>query len=474
MPWRETLSPVRMERVALVAPLEARHEMLTEVARSDAVELELPYEPGTGPEEFDRAAEAAVVHGPVAALVGWSPSRALPDLQAALEPHGASAVVIRRPRGVEPPTLLTGDEPRRQQVPALSRLLVDTYTTVPYADLDPARIAGVAYVVMFGMMFGDAGQGALLAIAGLLIRFLKVPWLERFRRTWLFITGAGVAAVFFGFLYGEFFGPTGVIPVLWLEPLEEPIPLLVAAVVLGAVLLAGSYTLGTINRVREGGWGYALYARSGLAGALLFAAVGLVAWGLLASSTVILVIAALAALIALVLMFIGLFTESGGGATGGLQASVELVDSVVQLGSNLVSFARLAAFGLTHAALMMVVWQATSALWAPDWRAVLAILVFLIGNALTFALEGLVAGIQALRLEYYELFSRVFQDEGRRFRPWNPFAGGSSAAGKPSGGGKASGRGKAAGTGPEPSEHHGASAQPGPLHSSASVERHHP
>ncbi|MET4061028.1 V/A-type H+-transporting ATPase subunit I [Arthrobacter sp. UYP6] len=420
MPWRETLSPVRMERVALVAPLDARHDMLSEVARSDAVELDLPYEPGTGPEEIDRAADAAVVHGPVAALVGWSPSRQVPDLQAALEPHGASAVVLRRPRGVQPPTLLTGDDRRRKQVPVLSRLLVDTYTTVPYADLDPARIAGVAYVVMFGMMFGDAGQGALLVIAGLLIRFLKVPLLERYRRTWLFITGAGVAAVFFGFLYGEFFGPTGVIPVLWLEPLEEPIPLMIAAVVLGAVLLAGSYALGTINRVREGGWRYALYARSGLAGALLFAAIGLVAWGVLASNTLVLVIAGIAALLALVLIFIGLFAESGGGATGGLQASVELVDTVVQLGSNLVSFARLAAFGLTHAALMMVVWQATTALWAPDWRAIAAILVFIVGNLLTFALEGLVAGIQALRLEYYELFSRVFQEEGRRFRPWNP------------------------------------------------------
>ncbi|MCC9177946.1 V-type ATPase 116kDa subunit family protein [Arthrobacter sp. zg-Y750] len=419
MPWRETLSPLRMERIALVWPLESQRAALTEVAASGAVELDLPYEPGDGPEELDRAAEAAVVHGPVAALVGWSPTRQLPELRTALEPHGAAAIPLRHPRGVQPPTQLTGTGTPRK-VPPLQRLLVDTYTTVPYADLDPARIAGVAYVVMFGMMFGDAGQGLLLVIAGLLIRFLNVPWLERYRRTWLFITGAGVMAVFFGVLYGEFFGPTGVLPVLWLEPLEEPIPLIVAALVLGAVLLAGSYALGTINRVREGGWGYALYARSGLAGALLFAAIGLVAWGLLAGSGVILVFAGVAALVALVFIFIGLFAESGGGATGGLQATVELVDTVVQLASNLVSFTRLAAFGLTHAALMMVVWQATTAIWEPGWRIIPAILMFVLGNVLTFALEGLVAGIQALRLEYYELFSRVFSEEGRRFRPWSP------------------------------------------------------
>ncbi len=93
---------------------------------------------------------------------------------------------------------------------------------------------------------------------------------------------------------------------------------------------------------------------------------------------------------------------------------------MIRLGSNLVSFARLAAFGLTHAALLTVVWNGTTALWGPDWRAAAAVLVFVVGNAVTFALEAVVAGIQALRLEYYELFSRIFQAEGRPFRPWSP------------------------------------------------------
>ena len=99
---------------------------------------------------------------------------------------------------------------------------------------------------------------------------------------------------------------------------------------------------------------------------------------------------------------------------------VELVDTVIRLGSNVVSFARLAVFGLMHATLMMVVWNGTTALWALGWRALAAILVFVLGNALAFALEALVAGIQALRLEYYELFSRIFQSEGRPFHPWAP------------------------------------------------------
>jgi len=195
---------------------------------------------------------------------------------------------------------------------------------------------------------------------------------------------------------------------------------MLTAVMFGAVLLAGAYGLGTVNRVREGGWPLALYARSGIAGSLLFVSVGLLVWGLTASIAALVPAAVALALVALAFIFTGLFVEAGGGGTGLIQAVIELVDSVIRLGSNVVSFTRLAAFGLMHAALMMVIWNATTALWAPGWRALVAVVLFALGNVLAFALEGLVAAVQALRLEYYELFSRVFQSEGRAFQPWAP------------------------------------------------------
>jgi V/A-type H+-transporting ATPase subunit I len=51
--------------------------------------------------------------------------------------------------------------------------------------------------------------------------------------------------------------------------------------------------------------------------------------------------------------------------------------------------------------------------------AVAGIVVFAAGTALAFSLEALIAAIQALRLEYYELFSRVFTEQGEPFRPWH-------------------------------------------------------
>ncbi len=415
MKWRESLLPARMDRVALVVLEHKRGSMLAQLAHLGLVELDLPYEPGDGVEELEKAAAAAVESGPTAALVGWMPQREIPALTLALAPLGAAVVPLPRPGWGTPPTMLGGSSRG-----GMSRTLVDTYGTVPYADLDPSRLAGMAYVLMFGMMFGDVGHGLVLLACGLVLRSGRVRRLASLQRAWLFVSGAGLAAMVFGALYGEAFGPTGLVPVLWLEPLANPVPLLVAGLGVGAFLLAVAYAGGIINRVREGGWGFAIYARSGVAGSLLFLAVGLLVWGLAAGIEVLTAAAIILAFGALIFIFVGLYIEAGGGGTAIVQAFIELMDTVIRLGSNIVSFARLAAFGLTHAALLMVVWNGTTALWGPGWRAGAAVLLFLVGNIVTFALEALVAGIQALRLEYYELFSRVFQTEGRRFKPWSP------------------------------------------------------
>lgn len=457
MRWREALSPVAMERVAVVAPRSALRDTLVVVGDAGTVEIDappsaeptvpgsagarlqrLPVRPAApslsavspdldeceargrtdliaGEAELEERASRAVAEGRVVALVGWTPRAALRPLADRLASVGAAAVPLPVPRGVQPPTLLTERGTPHEMAP-----LVRTYATVPYADVDPSLMAGLAYVVMFGMMFADAGHGALLLAAGLVARSGAWAPLARLRSVWVFLVGAGAASVVFGILYGEFFGPTGVLPVLWLAPLEHPVPLLGVAVAAGAVLLAGAYALGTVNRFREGGWRNAVYAPSGLAGATVFLGLGLLAAGIYLDVSWVTALAGVVAAVGLAAAYTGLLVGSGGGAGGAAQAAVELVDLVVRLGSNVVSFARLAAFGLTHAALGAVVWEATSGLWGQGLAAGLAaVLVFVAGNALTFTLEGVVAAIQALRLEYYELFSRVFDLEGRPFQPWH-------------------------------------------------------
>lgn len=195
--------------------------------------------------------------------------------------------------------------------------------------------------------------------------------------------------------------------------------LLGTAVAVGAVLLAVSYGIGATNRWREGGLRLALYSGTGIAGATTFLGLGVVAAGAVTHIAAVIIAGTTVTALGVTLSAIGTFTESGGGATGVAQAGIGIFDLLVRLGSNVVSFARLAAFGMTHAALGWVVWTGTIAA-AGTGRVgpVLAVIVFLAGNVVAFALEALVAGVQALRLEFYELFSRVFVEEGRPFEPW--------------------------------------------------------
>lgn len=368
-----------------------------------------------GEAQLEQRAATAVNRGLVSAVAGWVPLQDTPELAERLQPLGAAVVPLPYPRGTDPPTLLH----TRGRLNQPFAPLVDTYTTVPYVNVDPTAVAGLAFVFMYGMMFADAGQGLLLLIGGLMLRLGRPARLARFRSAWPFMTGAGLSAMVFGVLFGEFFGPTGVLPVLWVEPLEQPVLLLEVAIGIGAVLLSGAYAIGTINRWREGGWRLAVVSPTGLAGVAVFLGLGLLLLGAYTGISWLVATGVVVIVGGLVLTYVGLLTAAGGGGAGAAQAGVELFDGVLRLGTSLVSFARLAAFGLAHAALGAIVWQAASGLWAAGGLAMLAAaLVFVIGNTLTFILQAVVAGVQALRLEYYELFSRVFVSEGRPFRPW--------------------------------------------------------
>lgn len=454
---RAPLTPTRMERVAVVALADRLRDALARVAEAGVVELDEPVsknggETGeaaqrlqrmtthtespalaattpdldtleragradllAGEAQLQKFAEGAVLRRELAALAGWCAADDLPDLATRLSDTGAAAVPMPKPRSMDPPTLLS----TRDGIGSAFATLVRTYGTVPYRDIDPSPWAGLTYVVMFGMMFGDVGHGMLLVAGAVMVR---LGWIRRFpslKRMWTFIAAAGISAAVFGALYGEFFGPTGVVPVLWLAPLENPLRLLLVALALGAVLLGVAYTIGAVNRWREGGVRLALYSPSGIAGALVFTGIGVVVAGATVAPKLWVTIGAVIALTGLGLALVGLYAESGGGAAGVLQAAIGGFDLVMRIGSNLMSFTRLAAFGMTHAALGWVVWRGTTALWGHGWVATVgAVALFVVGNVIAFTLEALVAGVQALRLEYYELFSRVFVGEGRPFRPW--------------------------------------------------------
>jgi V/A-type H+-transporting ATPase subunit I len=450
--------PVRMSRVAVVVPTERLREALVVLAGQSSVELvgtlpaaegpaaealhrvehDRPGARGGGPcvladppdldaleaggerdllageVELQRRAALAVEHGSFAAFIGWTPTEALPELEARLGAIGGAAVEMPAPAWTEPPTLLTSVPVARPFQP-----IVKAYGVSRYADVDPTLFAGFAFVLMFGIMFGDVGHGLVLAALGLLLGRVRRGRLAGIQPIWPLVTAAGLTAAFFGLLYGEAFGPTGIVPRLWIDPLEEPVPLLVLALVVGLALLAVSHGFGIVNRYREEGAATALLAPSGLAGLFILLGGAAAVAGLLTGRSELAAAGGIVALVGVALLGLGFVVSAGGGAAGVAQAGIELVNSVVRIASNAVSFTRLAAFGILHSALGLVVFAAVGALWGGPVGSVAAVLVFVLGNVAAFGIGFLVTAVQALRLEFYELFSRIFAGEGRPFRPWS-------------------------------------------------------
>jgi V/A-type H+/Na+-transporting ATPase subunit I len=449
--------PVRMRRVAVVTPSSRVRAVLIALAEMGVVDLAGPLGAGEGPAvealrrleshagrparatptlakdapdleqlersgagdvlagevELERRRASAVAHGGFALFVGWAPGPVLEQLAGRLEPLDASLIELAAPRGQEPPTMLA-------QTPAAVpfRPLLDTYGAVPYEDVDPTPFAALTYCLMFGMMFGDVGDGLLIVLGAIALRRTRSPRLRALRRVWPMLAAAGGAAIVFGALYGEFFGPTGVVPTLWLAPLDDPTRLLLAAVVIGGCLLVASHALGIVNRWREGGARLALTAASGVPGLLLLLAGGVVAIGIAGGAGAISALGLALGAMASVPLIVGLSLQAGRGGAAYFEVLVSFLDALLRILSNLFSFSRLAAFGLMHAAIGKVVLEAATGLTGTPIGVLAAATVFVAGSALAFALEAFVAAVQALRLEYYELFSRVFMREGRPFRPW--------------------------------------------------------
>ena len=451
MTWREQLLPAPMRRAAIVAPDDRFRRVLIEVADAGVFEPDSPSERSSQPTaatDRDAPTDASVVPrlsatpipgdtnadaglvageslldqrtratthlGGCAVLAGWIPDRHLDALRAVLAPHGGAVADIPVRRGLTAPTAHS-----EAAVGEALRPLVTTYAEIPYRNLDPTLFAALAYVVMFGMMFGDVAHGFAIVVLGVLAQRGHSERLQSIHRAAPFLIGAGVAAIGFGFLYGEAFGPTGLVPTLWLRPLDEPEKLLGAGLILGGCLLAVTFVIASVNRWREAGLAVALYDASGIAGAVLFAGGAAFVVGVAFSNSWVWKVGAVLAGLGAVLTFVGLIVKAGPGGSGIAEAIVEMFDTVLRLGSNVVSFTRLAAFGLTHAVITGVVWVGAVSLW--EGGGVLGIAaagaLFVVGNVVAFALGALVGAVQALRLEYYEMFSRLFAAEGRTFDP---------------------------------------------------------
>ena len=323
-------------------------------------------------------------------ITGWTDDLGGQRPARELERSGTRALLrfAPPPAGMRPPQVL--DNPRwLRPFELFARLL-----GIPAADeADPTPLLAVVVPLLFGYMFGDVGQGLVLILLGALLQ-------RRFEAARLAIAG-GAAAVVFGLLFGSVFGLEDIIPPLWLHPLAEPMTVLAVPLGFGVLLLSLGQLLAGLGALWRG------ELRRWLAmdlGFLIFY-LGLV--GLLAGQP-----SGLIVVLGVLWYAIGAFLIHRR-LIGTLAAAGHLLEGGLQILVNTLSFARVGAFALAHAALSDA--MVTMAR-VPD-SAIAGLLILVVGNAVVICLEGLVVSIQTTRLVLFEFFNRFLRGGGRVFRP---------------------------------------------------------
>ncbi|MBF0159583.1 MAG: hypothetical protein HQL58_08650 [Magnetococcales bacterium] len=316
-------------------------------------------------------------------LEGWvGPGEQSAHINHLLERAGVRALATVSDHGPGTPPMVLVNPWWARSFELFPRLL----GTLGRDEIDPSRLLAIIAPLLFGFMFGDVGQGGVLIMAGWLLR-RHLPA----SAAWLLISG-GLSAMVFGLLFGSFFCLEHLWPALWLHPTQHPLPVLAVPMVLGVGLILTGLLFKAIGADRQGSL-IPIYL------GLLLTFLTPYGWWLVAIGAA------------------WWLVDHWSHGLRSLPAHLaHLIETLMQLAVNTLSFARVGAFALAHAGLSqaVVTLAELSGGGAAGW------VILLLGNALILMLEGLVVSVQTTRLILFEFFVRFLRGDGRPFRPLAP------------------------------------------------------
>ncbi|MCD8153953.1 MAG: ATPase [Clostridiales bacterium] len=359
-------------------------------------------------------------------LCGWMTEKDAKAFQQDIQNDGSIFCMIEtensRNSDLQPPTKLKS--------PRLFKpfeMYVKMYGLPSYGEMDPTWFVALTYSFIFGAMFGDAGQGLVLFIGGFLLYKFKHMDLAGI------ISCAGIFSTFFGLMFGSFFGFEDILPALWLRPMDSmmTVPFIgklntvfIIAIGFGMCLILLCMVFNIINSVRAGDIQETWFDTNAVAGLVFYGSIFLVLILFVSGHT--LPAGGILTIMFGVPLLLMLFKEpisrklekksrliEGGWGMFFVQGFFELFEVLLSYFSNTLSFVRIGAFAVSHAAMMQVVLMLAGAESGnTNW------VVIVLGNLIVMGMEGLIVGIQVLRLEYYEMFSRFYHGRGRAFEPF--------------------------------------------------------
>lgn len=348
-------------------------------------------------------------------VVAWMPEKEAASLEREIEKSGDTVMVyVDSPesvRDIQPPTKL-----KNNFIFKPFEMFVKMYGLPSYGEIDPTPILAITYILFFGIMFGDVGQAAVLAILGFIVYKKKKMDLAGIVGT------VGISGVIFGFVYGSFFGDEELIPKLLhttpIHPMEQAISMLIATIAIGALIIIFGIALNVINSAKRKNYGEMIFGHNGIAGLVFYVSGVLLALNMIFKLGI--PSAVFAALITAAVVSMYMCEPLSKLVSGEkkwfpkdgmffVENFFELFEVVLSFFTNTLSFLRIGAFAIVHVGMMIVISVLSSG------GGVGGAIALVLGNILVMALEGLIVGIQVLRLEYYEMFSRYFTGSGKEF-----------------------------------------------------------
>lgn len=369
---------------------------------------------------------------------GWVPADQAKSIEAAIRAVSNGQCIVEWTAAAEVkgvPVPVEMDSPKA--LAPFSRI-VSNYSTPEYGAVNPVFFTTAAFMCMFGLMFADVGQGLVLLLIGLLgsLAYKRNPLKKEGLITsnlCHLLVFLGISSMAFGALFGSYFGFSW-LPPLWFNYhhvvegeggngiINDIYDILGITIRFGFIVIVTGLALNWINLARKRQWVTLVMDKYGLLGGWMYiigfwGASYFVGSGYKSFPPGSFFIIAL--LVPAVLMLL----------RGPMEALAEhapfkldIMDWIVNLLevfsgylSNTLSFMRVAGLGIAHVSLM----AAFQSMAGMTSNPVFYFIIIALGNALVIAIEGLSAGIQALRLNYYEFFTKFFTGKGVAYKPVN-------------------------------------------------------
>lgn len=310
------------------------------------------------------------------------------------------------------------------------QMYTEMYGLPNYTNIDPTSMVSWIYSILFGIMFADIGQGLLLGLFGYFFMYKK-----RGLAIGHILARAAIFCCIFGFLFGSVFGLEHLMDPLWhaMGLAEKPFEvmgtgsintILLLSIAVGVLIVSISIITSIASKLKRHQRGQAITNANGVAGLIFYLAVVfllvdsmLLHTGIAGGPAYIAIAVALPFLV----MYMGEpLTQLINGEKLHIHSIPDLFISgffemfvtALEFLSNTVSFLRVGGFVLAHAGIMSVVLTL-----AEMSSGVVYVIILIIGNLFATCLEGLLVAIQALRLNYYEVFSRFYEADGKAFEP---------------------------------------------------------